>query len=100
MGSSPPPAKSSKHRNTWMSFRDVGMSVRDVGMSFRDVGMSFRDVGMSFASLILVYYREQSYKCSPQRHLEILCAPRNLKFNIVIIFFYSSSVMAPSSPVW
>lgn len=38
-------------------------------------------------SLILVYYSEQSYKRSPQRHLEILCVPRNLEFNLLINFF-------------
>lgn len=35
-------------------------------------------------------YREQSYKCSLQRHLEILCAPRNLRvqpFNDFFFFF-------------
>lgn len=73
-------------------------------MSFRDTGMSIRYTGMSLVSLILVCYREQSYKCSPQRHLEILCTPRNLEFNFLIqfcvFFFHSRSVMVPSSPVW
>lgn len=43
-------------------------------------------------SLILVYYSEQSYKRSPQRHLEILCVPRNLEFNLLINFFFIPGV--------